>query len=64
MSEFSVELIDIITWESKFDQNKQTVEDFRKKFKILSSMILKQLDFKKAEIPDFDIFSPFSGIFL
>ena len=65
LSGFTVNLIDTENWTSKFkevDQNDMDLNVWKKVLKIPSKMILKRLDFRDMEIPNYEMFTPSSGL--
>ena len=68
LADFSVDLIDTEDYNAKFDEKNQKVKGFsrsiiREVCGLPSEEILKRLDFRDEELPGYNMFAPFSGIF-
>ena len=68
LEDFSVDVIDTEEYHNKFDKKNQGVRGFSESmiqevYKLSSKEICKRLNFREKELPNYKIFSPFSGIF-
>ena len=66
--DFSVDVVDTEEYHKKFDEKNQDVREFSESmieevYKLSSKEICKRLNFREKELPNYKIFSPFSGIF-
>ena len=67
--DFSVDVIDTEDYHNKFDKKNQEIRGFSESIiqevcELSSKEICKRLNFREEELPNYEIFSPFSSIFL
>ena len=66
--DFSVDVIDTEDYNNKFDKKNQKIRESSKSMiqevcELSSKEICKRLNFRDEELPNYEIFAPFSGIF-